>query len=277
MNVETRGLLIGMTLGDGHIHNHKTRELRIVHSVSQSDYCEYKAMLIKNHLGGNFHVRYYDHRPPSLKGKSYRMCGFTATHPYFKQIRSWCYQNGKKQFTVNALRKLTPHGIAIWYMDDGHARVNIDKKGYITSVSTEISTFCSKWEIENVLSIMKHYGIGCKVRCDKNRIEGKQFYIQTNTEQSRKFVNLVKPYIIPSMLYKIKHVDRLNSHEHQIPLGNCLNCGKVIYDNRRRNMCVTCYTVQNKTEKTAKTNGNEIVRTCRNMELQEVQDKEPER
>ena len=61
--------------------------------------------------------------------KKYRSVGFSISHPYFKQVKHWCYPNGKKTITEHILEMLTPEGLAFWYMDDGNAAKNINNKG----------------------------------------------------------------------------------------------------------------------------------------------------
>ena len=213
-------------------------EMRILHSVSQLDYCEHKAGLIKKHLGGNFSITFGMHGPE----KKYRYCAFSVSHPYFKQIREWMYPGGIKTISERILTMLNPEGIAIWYMDDGHARMNRNTEGWISSVSTSIATMCNKEEAEIIQKYFKdEYGICFNLRFDKRCREGKQWFIETNTQGSREFIGLVQPYIIPSMMYKITHVANLGLHEHRAPLAHCVKCSAPIYDNRRKGLCPRCY------------------------------------
>jgi len=295
MKVETRGILIGMCLGDSYLnvryrHNgyngYVSSEMRILHSVSQLDYCEHKAGLIKKHLGGNFSVTFGMHGPK----KKYRYCAFSVSNPYFKQIREWLYPNGVKTFSERVLRMLTPEGIAIWYMDDGNARVNRNKEGWISSVATNIATMCNEDEIHIIQKYFQdEYGITFNLRFMKQVSEGKQWLIEANTQNSREFVGLIQPYIIPSMMYKIAHVANLGLHEHRAPLAYCSKCSASIYDIRRKGLCVRCYSRKYYREvsrfrdgrKSKKKDGSfykgdEIVRPCVENKPQELGDKEPQ-
>jgi len=261
-------------------------EMRVLHSVSQADYCEHKAGLIKKHLGGNFSITFGMHGPM----KKYRYCAFSVSHPYFKKIREWIYPNGVKTFSERVLKMLTPEGIAIWYMDDGNARVNRNKEGWISSVATNIATMCSKEEAEIIQKyFMDEYGIRFNLRFNKQCRPGKNYLIETNTSGSKEFIGLVQPYIIPSMMYKVAHVANLDLHEHRAPLAYCPQCSAPIYDIRRKGLCVRCYSRRyyrevarfrdgRKSKKKDGTfyKGDEIVRTCGNSEPQELEDKEPQ-
>ena len=239
MNVEKRGRLVGMVLGDGYINTtNGKRELSVLHSLAQRDYCEHKAALVKQTLGGSFSVREYANGP---EGK-YRAVKFVSSNAYWGNLKSWVYLSGKKTFTRKVLDMLTPEGIAIWYMDDGSSRTNANKDGWVKSVSTSIATMCSESECVVICDYFREvHDIEWKIRCRKGSPLDKAFYIECNTAQSRKFVLLIQPYIIPSMLYKIAHVADLSSHECRAPVGKCVKCDAPIYEFRRTGLCGACY------------------------------------
>lgn len=247
MNRATRGILVGMVYGDAYLHVRKryngeykwiSSEMRVVHSLTQIDYCEHKAALLRKLLNRNHTTTVVNNGP---QGK-YKAAQFSVSHPYFKQLKQWCYPKGIKTFTMKTLKMLTPEGIAYWYMDDGSARVNINKNGLISSVATDIATMCSEKEAEIIREYFYYeHGIKFNVRCRKNSPKDKAFYIQANTEGSKDFIFLIRPWIIPSMIYKLKHVADLNLHECRAPIGNCAHCNCLIYDNRRKGLCPACY------------------------------------
>lgn len=248
MNREDRGALVGMVLGDGCLnvarrkskdgYTFERRELRILHGPQQKDYCEHKAARVRQILGGKFNVLPYKNGP----GGRYKSYGFTSTNKYYKTLKGMMYRNGIKTYTRHILDMLTPEGIAFWYMDDGSARTNTNIDGYISSVATEISTQCSKEDAQIIQEYFDSvHGIHFKVRCNPKCSEGKQFFIQANTAESRNFIRLIEPYIIDSMKYKMRHVADLDSHECQAPIAECVKCGRPIYEKRRKGLCSGCY------------------------------------
>lgn len=249
MNRKDRGALVGMVLGDGclnvsrRIHSgngcmQDRNEFRIVHGERQRDYCEHKAARVKQIFGGKFNVLPYKNGP----GGRYKAYGFTSSNKYYRTLKGMMYKEGKKAYTRHVLDMLTPEGIAFWYMDDGNAQTNTNKDGYISSVSSSIATQCSKHEIEIIIEYFKvSHDINFKARCDKKCSEGKQFYIQSNTTESRKFIKLIEPYIIDSMRYKLRHVANLDSHECQAPVSKCVECNRNVYEKRRGGLCSGCY------------------------------------
>ena len=240
--------MVGMALGDGYLNvakrtnkngNTWTRsELRVLHGPSQKDYCYYKAGLLKKYTGKKFNVTQVANGP----GGKYQSYQFVSSHPYFKTLKGWLYPGGEKVISRKILEMLSPLGISIWYMDDGHARTNANRDGVITSASTEISTMCSLNEVKDIVCYFNdNHGINFNIRYDKRQSSGHKYYIQCNTEESRKFVNLVSDYIIPSMRYKIDHVKSLDSHERLAPISSCTQCFRPIYQKRRTGLCSACY------------------------------------
>lgn len=228
MDKETRGLLIGMILGDGCIrlrdrlkngkYKYESIEFRVKHSINQLDYCTHKANTIKGLFGRLCNVNFTE---TNIGPKWYKQCYFTCCHPYFKILYNYCYPNKKKTYSSKVLEMLTPLGIAYWYMDDGSARVNVNKQGIVSSVCTDIATMCTETQVDIIIEYFREvWDITFKKRSMKNRPENTKWYIQACTADSVKFVNLIKPHVIPSMQYKIDHVRKFISHECHTPKGD---------------------------------------------------------
>ena len=279
MNDEIRGAVIGMVYGDGYVNTTgRKRELVITHSLAQADYCEHKAARLRKYFNRNFNLCKYRCGP----GNRYRCLKFTCSHPYMAQIKHWVYPSGKKYFSRRVLEMLTPEGIAFWYMDDGHARRNVNSKGWTKSVSSDIATYCDQIEAETIVDYFKTvHQILFRTRCDLKCAKGSQFFVEANTEQSRGLVRLIQPYIIPSMLYKIAHVADLTAHEPRAPVGRCVKCDKEIFEYRRRGLCATCYSYKyyhetRKFRDRLSQTGDDIVRPTVKEETVEIADKEPQ-
>jgi len=223
MNREERGIMVGMILGDGCLNVRQIKgttpyiksEMRIVHSYRQIDYLNYKAELVRKILGGKHTVSIYNHVIPKL-GKTYRMCGFSKSHKCFKALKKITHREGKKYFSSQALGMLTPHGIAIWYMDDGSAGRNHNKLNEISSVYSTISTYCTEIEAQNICDLfLENYGIRFRIGYERAK---HSHIVRANTKETHQFVDLIRPFIVPSMEYKISHVQDLKEHEHQTTL-----------------------------------------------------------
>lgn len=240
---------MAMALGDGYVqvrtrynrgkYAYEQRSLRVCHGADQRAYCEWKATRLGWALGG----RQINVTPVRAgPGGRYQQYHFTVSHSYFGQVRRWLYPEGRKTITEKVLDMLTPEAVAIWYMDDGHARRNVNKDGFVKSVSTNIATMCSEAEAELVIDwFRQRYDIVFRKRCKPTCSEGHQFFVETNSEGSKKFASLVMPYIPDCMLYKLGHVADVHSQERQTPVGKCTECDRKVYSNRYRGLCSICY------------------------------------
>jgi len=193
MNKENRSILIGMVLGDGYIYcKDNIARLRMNHSLKQYEYINHKAIL----LGEIFNIK----KPKLIRtiSNGYPQVILVKEDKYFRILRKWIYKNNIKTYSKKILDYLTPHGIAIWWMDDGslsmkmrdnkiHAReghLNI----YITKSQNEI---ISNWFFE-------------KYNISFVPVKNKGLYrLRINTTNLKRFLPIIKPYIIDSMKYKI--------------------------------------------------------------------------
>lgn len=219
MNTEHRGLLIAMSLGDGYIARQKLGACNIVieHSQNQLEYLQHKAKLINSIFGGKYPTIYTRERLDARTAKVYKQCSFAKGDNYFKLLHRWIYcNNNKKTYTKQILDMLTPHGIAIWYMDDGCCKLYTSKKtNKISCCQTYIATHCSETEAKLIQEYFQTtHGIDFKVYKRNSGL----CEICTNTTGSKKFVELIRPYVIESMKYKIRHVpETLYVHECPTP------------------------------------------------------------
>ena len=112
-------IVAGAALGDGHISltGSKMRaRLSITQGFDQKDYLEYKAQLLGNLL----------QRPPVFQNypSTYSKKGtFRLTTRSYSQIaeihRELYDETGRKRITPEFLKRMTPLGLALWYLDDG--------------------------------------------------------------------------------------------------------------------------------------------------------------
>lgn len=221
--IKNEDQLIACAVGDGYIQVKKVLKpnghfrikqsiLNVVHSVKQIDYCRYKYEICKDALGGEFGLKEYTHSPPSMGGRSYQMCRFNCSNPYWKQVHSLLYINDKKTYSKDLLDKLTVRSLAIWYMDDGHLNLEYNKAGNIICAGMSIATMCSLEEVENIRNWIKDcFDVETKIACDKRFADDKKFFIRTNTKDSRKLGEILLSEIPHSMLYKIRHIINIDS------------------------------------------------------------------
>ena len=185
---ESRNLLIGMLLGDGTISNNNV--FKIAHAESQKDYLEWKIKQLKEFGIRNNGVKSY------IKTKGYNInvpVYYTQlnTIPFIKVLRRVCYKEKKIIGNRKLLNRLGAREIAIWYMDDG-SKDKRRSKGCVLCTNS----FTKKDLIEVCKILQNKFQLEISIR--KNNT----LYIKSKSFDH--FVSLIKPYIIPSMLYKIQ-------------------------------------------------------------------------
>ena len=209
---EQKSLLLALCIGDGCLRKPHPKsgnvQLEIAHSTKQEEYCKWKRDLVYSIFGGK-RLPKIGYKTIKLKNrdKEYKACRFTKSHPYFLYLRHLLYPNNVKVMTREILDMLTLQGIAIWYMDDGsfYKKDNEDGTKSIC-FDLRISTDSFSYE-ENVLIcdfFKEKYGINFypyKTYKEKEH----SWVLRANKQAAIKFINLIKPYVISSMKYKIEY------------------------------------------------------------------------
>ena len=186
-----REILVGTIIGDGHLNTWNGREykLMIQHALSQKDYVDWKYQ----------HLRDWVRTPPKIKdqivkGKLYHKVWFnTLSHSAFRFYGQQFYPHGKKVVPRLIAKWLTPLGVAVWFMDYGSIKSK-DHRALILNTQSYSNLDLSR--LQTVL--LDKFGVKTKLRRQK---EGQQIYLLAETVAT--FVSLIKPFIIPTMMYKL--------------------------------------------------------------------------
>lgn len=205
-------LLLALCIGDGCLRKPHPKsgnvQLEVGHSIKQEAYCKWKRDLVYKIFGGKNPPK-IGYKTIKLKNsdKEYYACRFTKSHPYFTYLRKILYPNGVKVMTREILEKLTVEGIAIWYMDDGsfYKKDNEDKTKSIC-FDLRISTDSFSYE-ENQL-ICDFFREKFNIRFypyQYHKDREHNWIIRANKQAAIKFIDLIEPYVIPEMRYKIEY------------------------------------------------------------------------
>lgn len=193
-------VILGSLLGDGSLRLQKTQKAKnplfsVAHSDKQKDYLEWKELILKNISMGvtvQKNNRGFNTRKDALLYKF-----FTKSLPCLHSLYDKFFKVGRKEVSLELLYGLTPIALAVWFMDDGSSHKNTL---YLHTCGL------SENSVENVVSYFRDkYGIFFKKRKRNNLYAGKVGF-DLSVCQSKggyKFMELVAPYIIPSMQYKI--------------------------------------------------------------------------
>jgi len=179
-----KSIIQGSALGDGYIRQMPGRKdafLEINHSIKAKEYVDWKFSNLKNLCLSSPKERIIDERRIA-----YRF--FTCQHSEITEIYEKFYENKKKRFPKNF--ELDPISLAVWFMDDGSRT----KKGDFYLNSQQFSMNDQK----KMLHALRVIGIRARLNKDK-----KYHRIRIYKESIPKLIDIIKPWIVPSMKYKI--------------------------------------------------------------------------
>lgn len=190
-------VILGTLLGDGRLECRSkgirvfplTARLRVHQGEKQKDYVFWRYRIFRNFVlrrprkimagydkkRNHYHYSWYFHTKTSED--------FGLFHEYF-------YKDGIKIIPNDVFQFITPRAIAVWFMDDGSN----------TQKSFTLNTQCfSLQEQEMFIKFFKKfYNISASIIKDR-----KQTKIRIGRNDFEKFIKIIQPFIIPSMLYKI--------------------------------------------------------------------------
>lgn len=175
-------------------------------SEKQKDYLFWKFEEFKNTTNGKLPKECIGYNK-NLKKNIISWRFNTYANYDIEECNNLFYKTGSKQVCNEILEKLTPLSIAVWYMDDG--RVIFKNSGTIDKPVLDEPMLCTdSFTIEGCEKIVNwfqnKYGIKTHIRIRYNENKTKQYpRIIINSIDRQKFIDLIKPYFIPSMLYKI--------------------------------------------------------------------------
>ena len=202
-NKESRNLIIGMLLGDGTISNNYV--FKLSHGYKQKEYLEWKINLLNEHGIKNNGLKKY-----------ISTCGYNlgsivyysqmSVIPFMKVLRRVVYKPIKNYANRKILNRLTPLGLAIWYMDDGH--INIRKTDdKIHGFYIKIATCLYKEQNQIIIDYFKEIWNISFYQFKEGKPGKNTYSLCCGTQEGIKFIELIKPYVesCPSMLYKIQY------------------------------------------------------------------------
>lgn len=192
LNQQQKEILIGLILGDGHLETQnqgRTFRLKVEHSLNQKEYVDWLYEHFKDLVLTSPQVKLQTvaGQPRQKYWFSTISCG--PLRFYAQQF----YPNGKKLVPRIIGKLLTPLSLAVWFMDDGSLKSSAHRARII---NTQCFDDESLKRLQDVL--FTKFNVQTTLRKQK---EGNQIYIPSS--EIEKFIALVKPYVIPSMEYKI--------------------------------------------------------------------------
>lgn len=193
LSYEQEQFILGSLLGDLNLSSPKSHRcinsrLALVQGEAQKELFMKKVEILGEFMGK---YRLCIPKPDPRTGKIYKSYrGNSKSHKVFTDIYNLLYINGKKTITQQFLDKITsPIALAFWFMDDGC------KDGILATNSFSLKEvqLLDKWMFEK-------WHITTTIQRNKTN-----FVLYIISDSRLRFENLIRPYIIPSMEYKLKY------------------------------------------------------------------------
>jgi len=189
-------LILGSLMGDARlecrskeIRQAYTARLRIHQSEKQKEYVFWKYQMLKDfvHKGPRHTKVWHD----SKRNKDHYSWYFhTITNESFGEIHKLFYKDGIKIVNPEVLDIIEPFGLAVWYMDDGSYNG--------TNITLNTHSFSQQEQRMIQEMLQSKFEITTTIVKDRSKLK-----IAIGSYEYEKFLDVVRPYIISSMNYKI--------------------------------------------------------------------------
>jgi hypothetical protein len=199
-----REYILGSLLGDMSIvKKGPQHRLSISHSVKQREYIEHqKAILgelalndIQETVSKAHKIKINNREIRTIK-ETHCLLLQSKVHPYFTKLRTRLYPNNRKMLCRWWLNQLTERSLAYWIMDDGAA--NYADNSYTIIISSYSFTYGEHLLLQRFLKQKFNLNVNLQ-KVDR----GNGYVFRFNVENSKKLRDLIKPYVLDCMLYKI--------------------------------------------------------------------------
>ena len=185
-------LIVGSLLGDGTMRIGQgaiNANFKVEHGLMQKDLVISKYEILKPWVLTKPKISYRYNIDGSKYEKSWWFR--TVRHSKLTEIRKTFYPNGKKIIPQAIDVWLSTPALAWWIMDDGcYSKSKIDISTYSFALA----------EVERLLKLINHkFSVTGKYFKDRD----KGFRMYFNTTETKRLVDLIEPYVIDSMRYKI--------------------------------------------------------------------------
>lgn len=186
-------LLIGSLLGDGCLErNGRYVRLRIAHGLKQKTYLDWKYRALRRIACAPRFVEGAMHKKAQRRYPRWEFS--TRSIPMLEHYWQCFYaRDGKRSLPTHLDRMgITPRALAVWFMDDGYKRNDCNA----LRINTDSFSLKDQYGLQKLLR--KQFSIETKVHK-----KGEYWNIYIPVKEAKKFCELIRPFVIPSMRYKV--------------------------------------------------------------------------
>lgn len=202
LSYSQKQLVLGSCLGDGSlvvINKLGDALFQVGHGARQKEYLKYK----KNMLSSLVQYEYlYNRRKAVIQNRRVNCQDFSILRTKtLQQFRDWydiLYKNKSKKLTKEYLDLLTEEGLTYWYLDDGSIH-----KSRIKTFSPYVTIVVGKQHTKEELLAVKTWFLEkfhISIKIDERE---HKWIIRLSTKESKRFFDLIAPYVPISMGYKL--------------------------------------------------------------------------
>lgn len=197
---ELKGYLTGLMFGDGFIDKGVRKRTFAIKSIHK-DFIEKIKSDIESCSNFKLRIVFYP---------SHYSCGCNhkdswelriVSHPYFGKKYHYFYDDYRhRRVSKEAASWLTPQGLANWYMSDGYVCLVGKESGVITNRRVDFCT--DRYNMESICRLQNM--LKDKFDIDTSIVKRGKFHrIRVKCNSYERFFNLISPYVVSSMKYKM--------------------------------------------------------------------------
>ena len=192
INQQQHSLIVGTLLGDGTLRVGSgaiNANLKIEQGLAQQEYVWWKYHILKPFVftGPKISYRYRENGEKYRKSLWFR----TIRHQSLTAFHKRFYVNRRKIVPTDIAHDLNALALAVWIMDDG----SLNRK--VIDISTYSFT---EAEIHLLREVLKE-NFGLSANYHRDRDKGYRMYF--NQLETRKVIEVITPFVIPSLAYKV--------------------------------------------------------------------------
>ena len=186
-----REMLVGILLGDACLETQnagRTYRLKVEQGLAHADYVRHLYEVLRDWVLSPPRPKQGQTRGVTTINLAFQ----TVSHEELRQFGELFYRERRKVVPEQIEDLLTARGLAYWFMDDGSMKSS-ESKGVLFNTHAFRNN-----EIERLISVLDRFGL---VAREREQPDGVQIYVSGRSYE--RFVELVDPYVIEAMRYKV--------------------------------------------------------------------------
>jgi hypothetical protein len=186
-----RETLVGILLGDACLETQnagRSYRLKIEQGIAHADYVQHLYLVLREWVLS-------PPRPKQGQTRDVTTLNFafqTVSHTELSFYGELFYRDRRKLVPEEIGDLLTVRGLAYWFMDDGSMKSS-ESKGVLFNTHAFSSD-----DVDRLIEVLERFGLLARTR---QQSDGIQIYVSGASYE--RFVELVNPYVIEAMRYKV--------------------------------------------------------------------------